>query len=241
MTATESAPAKERWRAQWAELFSEVVTSGLCTGCAGCVVACPHDVLGYDDQNGVYRPFHLEDELGPADCGHGQRGCTSCTRACPRFRNWETEIDTYLFGRDPGARGDGRGQQGHHPGPGHRPAAARQGQDGGLVSAILLWCLDNDRIDAALVSALEGDGSTWKAMPALARTREEILATAGSRYTYSANTLAYAAAIEARRRAAGPGGHELPVVDPGRDAGPQGRQGGPSTGPVNRPVVLEDV
>ena len=65
MTATESAPAKERWRAQWAELFTEVVTSGLCTGCAGCVVACPHDVLGYDDTNGVYRPFHLEEELGP--------------------------------------------------------------------------------------------------------------------------------------------------------------------------------
>ena len=63
VTATETQPAKERWRAQWAELFSEVVTSGLCTGCAGCVVACPHDVLGYDDQNGVYKPFHLEEEL----------------------------------------------------------------------------------------------------------------------------------------------------------------------------------
>src|SRR5437762_2947279 len=101
--AVTDAPAepakKERWTAQWAELFDEVVTSGLCTGCAGCVVACPHDVLGYDDTNGVYKPFHLEAELGPADCGHGQRGCTSCTRACPRFRDWETEIDTYLFGR----------------------------------------------------------------------------------------------------------------------------------------------
>jgi ferredoxin len=31
----------------WKHLFEEVVTSGLCTGCAGCVVACPHDVLGY--------------------------------------------------------------------------------------------------------------------------------------------------------------------------------------------------
>ena len=33
----------------WKHLFDEVVTSGLCTGCAGCVVACPHDVLGYKD------------------------------------------------------------------------------------------------------------------------------------------------------------------------------------------------
>jgi coenzyme F420 hydrogenase subunit beta len=83
----------------WAHLWDEVVTSGLCTGCAGCVVACPYDVLGYEDKNGVYKPFHLEEEGGPGGCGHGDRGCTSCTRACPRFRAWEPEIDTHLFGR----------------------------------------------------------------------------------------------------------------------------------------------
>jgi coenzyme F420 hydrogenase subunit beta len=76
------------------------------------------------------------------------------------------------------------------------PDVHGQGQDGGLVSAILLWCLANDRIDAALVSGLEGNGQTWKAVPALVRTPEEVLATAGSRYTYSANTLAYARAVE---------------------------------------------
>ena len=31
---------------QWKELFSEVVTSGLCTGCAACVVACPWTKIG---------------------------------------------------------------------------------------------------------------------------------------------------------------------------------------------------
>ena len=62
------------------------------------------------------------------------------------------------------------------------------GQDGGLVSAILIWALEQGYIDAALVSYLEGDGSTWKAMPGVARNRDEVLAAAGSRYTYSANT-----------------------------------------------------
>ncbi len=46
------------------------------------------------------------------------------------------------------------------------------------------------------MSALEGDGSTWKAIPGVARNRAEVLATAGSRYTYSANPMAYAEAIE---------------------------------------------
>ncbi len=64
------------------------------------------------------------------------------------------------------------------------------------MSAILIWALEHEVIDAALVSALEGDGTTWKAVPAVARTRDEVLATAGSRYTYSANTLAYAEAVE---------------------------------------------
>ena len=199
-TAPPEAPAKasrERWRAHWAELFDEVVTTGLCTGCAGCIVSCPHDVLGYDTAGGVYRPFHLEEEGGPGGCGHGDRGCTSCTRACPRFRAWESDIDIHLHGRErlPDERAGitkdvllARATD---------PELRERGQDGGLVSAILAWCLEHDRIDAALVSYLEGDGRSWRAVPGVARTRSEVLAAAGSRYTYSANTLAYTEAVAA--------------------------------------------
>src|SRR3546814_3037645 len=77
-----SAGNKERWQAQWKELYEEVITTGLCTGCAGCVIACPHDVIGYEHAPGAYKPFHLEEELGLDDCIHGQKGCTPCTRAC---------------------------------------------------------------------------------------------------------------------------------------------------------------
>ena len=48
----------------WKDLYAEVVTSGLCTGCAGCVIACPHDVLGYRDDEGIYKPFQLEEGFG---------------------------------------------------------------------------------------------------------------------------------------------------------------------------------
>ena len=198
MAVTENAPApkRERWTAQWLELYDEVVTSGLCTGCAGCVIACPHDVIGYDHSSGGYRPFHLEEELGPDDCIHGQKGCTSCTRACPRFRTWETEADTFLFGRErltEELSGIGKDIVLARAAD---PALAAAGQDGGLVSAILLWAMEHDYIDAALVSYLEGDGTSWKAKPGVARTPEDVLAAAGSRYTYSANTLAYGEAVE---------------------------------------------
>jgi coenzyme F420 hydrogenase subunit beta len=181
---------------QWRELLPEVVASGLCTGCAACVIACPHDVLSYDDAGGRYQPFHIEADGGAEDCTHGIKGCTMCTRACPRFRLWEPEIETHLFGRErtsdevAGISSDTLLVRATDP------AIQGVGQDGGLVSAMLIWALDHDVIDAALVSYLEGDGSTWKAVPGVATSREQVLAAAGSRYTYSANPLAYQEAIK---------------------------------------------
>lgn len=154
MTNVETAPKekKGRWTFQWKELYDEVITSGLCTGCAGCVISCPHDVIGYKHEPGQYKPFHLEEELGLANCGHGEKGCTSCTRACPRFRDWETEADQHLFGR---IREDEE-----IAGIYKDILLVRAsddfvydvGQDGGLVSSILIWCLENNIIDGALVS-----------------------------------------------------------------------------------------
>jgi coenzyme F420 hydrogenase subunit beta len=184
---------KERWVAQWAELHAEVVTTGLCTGCAACVVVCPHDVLGYDHATGGYRPYHLEDELGPGNCVHGEKSCTSCTRACPRFRAWEIEADTFLFGRErtgeevAGIASDVLLVRATDD------VVHEKGQDGGLVSAILIWSLEHGYIDAALVSDVDEE---WNPTPRSITTAEEVLATAGSRYTYSANTLAYAQAVE---------------------------------------------
>jgi coenzyme F420 hydrogenase subunit beta len=198
MAVVEDAPTtkRERWTMQWKELFDEVVTTGLCTGCAGCVIACPHDVLGYDHQSGGYRPFHIEEELGPDDCIHGQKGCTSCTRACPRFRTWETEADEHLFGRVREAEEVSGIYSDVLLTRASDDMVHEVGQDGGLVSAILLWAMRNGYIDAALVSYLEGDGSSWKAIPGVAANEEEIIKTAGSRYTYSANTLAIDEALE---------------------------------------------
>ena len=180
---------------QWRELFSEVVTSGLCTGCAACVIACPHPVLEYETDNGVYKPFHLDLDGGPDDCTWGQKGCTMCTRACPRFRNWESEIDTQRFARE---RTDDEvwGVGDVLLARATDESLVENGQDGGFVSALLIYVLENDVVDAALVSGLEGDGSTWRAVPMVARTRDDVIARAKSSYTYSANLLAYEEAVE---------------------------------------------
>ncbi len=201
MTVTEDAPtpAKERWTFQWKELYEEVITSGLCTGCAGCVISCPHDVIGYKHEPGQYKPFHLEEELGLDNCTHGEKGCTSCTRACPRFRDWEPAADQHLFGRTRTAEDMSGIYKDVILCRASDDFVYETGQDGGLVSAILIWALENGYIDGALVSGLEstegGEGG-WKAKPMVATNRAEVLAGAGSRYTYSANTIAFEEAVD---------------------------------------------
>jgi coenzyme F420 hydrogenase subunit beta len=200
MTDTAAAPPaqRERWTAQWRELKADVIDTGLCTGCSACVVTCPHDVIGYEHEEGKYLPFHLEESLGPDNCIHGfgeEGGCTTCTRACPRYGAWETSADMHLFGkvREPDEMAGmwrrllltRAGDQMVH----------EMGQDGGFVSAMLIWLREHDYIDAALVSGVEDD-DRWKAKPAIVTNREEILATAGSRYTYCANPLALPEARE---------------------------------------------
>jgi coenzyme F420 hydrogenase subunit beta len=196
MTMTADTPAKvTRWTAQWKELYEEVIETGLCTGCAGCVVTCPHDVIGYEHEEGKYIPFHIEEELGLDNCIHGEKGCTTCTRACPRFRKWEESADMHLFGRTR--------EPDEMSGIWRQLLLTRavdteehsKGQDGGFVSAMLIWLLKNDYIDGALVSGVEDDDK-WKAKPAVVTNREEVLATAGSRYTYCANPLALPEAKE---------------------------------------------
>ncbi len=88
------------------------------------------------------RPFHVDEEGHTGDIFHGLKGCTLCTRACPRFRTWEPDIEELpLLGR-PRTEDEVSGIS-------RRTVLARAadtdvlgtGQDGELVSALLIWAL----------------------------------------------------------------------------------------------------
>ncbi|MCC5948482.1 MAG: Coenzyme F420 hydrogenase/dehydrogenase, beta subunit C-terminal domain [Nitriliruptoraceae bacterium] len=179
----------------WRELKHEVVDTGLCTGCAACVMACPRDVLGYTQD---HLPVQIGEGMAHDQCVIGDRGCDICTRACPRFRAWETDLDQELFGR-PRREDEVYGQVRSILLARTTDAGiAAVGQDGGLVSSLLVWGLEHDLIDGALASSVEDVGrGPFDAAPALVTDRAGVLATAGSRYTYAAPPLAMAEAEEA--------------------------------------------
>jgi coenzyme F420 hydrogenase subunit beta len=58
-------------------------------------------------------------------------------------------------------------------------------QDGGIVSALLSFALDEKIIDGAVVSGPGKD--MWKPEPMVAMSSDEILAAAGTKYTFSPN------------------------------------------------------
>jgi coenzyme F420 hydrogenase subunit beta len=179
---------KPRWTGDWSDLSTDVLATDLCTGCSGCIVACPHDVLKLDESS--WRPFLDEEAAVEGDlarCVHGERGCTLCTRACPRFRLWELDADAELYGRARTPDEVAGIYQDVYLVEATSTQIAEVGQDGGFGTALLWYAMVQGYIDGALVSYFD---ENWGTRPGVATTLEELISAAGSRYTYSANTLA---------------------------------------------------
>lgn len=70
-----------------------------------------------------------------------------------------------------------------------------KGQDGGVVTSLLLYALDEGLIDCAVVT-IRSKEEPWKPVPIVAKTREEILESSGSVYSHSMTLEALMSAIK---------------------------------------------
>lgn len=181
----------------WKDLFREIVATDVCCGCAACVLVCPHHVLDYDYS--MEKPFQT-DELRPDGCTHGEKGCELCALACPRLDhdagtwrwNWP-QLEDLLYGRQRKADEIFGVARDVVLAQAADPDVLTAAQDGGIGSALILHGLETGALDGAAVSAYDGRQMT---SPKLVRTREEVIGTARSRYTYCPTPLAL---VEAKK------------------------------------------
>jgi len=148
------------------ELELEVLKSGLCTSCGGCLGICP------------YLRVRKEKVIVLEQCGIKEG---RCYEVCPRTKLDFDGLNQDVFGS---ARNDyllGT-HQAIYMAQSAKPAVQKKAQYGGVVTGLLAWAMDKKLIDGAV---MVGYSAEYPLLPeaVLARSKEEILACAGSKYT----------------------------------------------------------
>ena len=180
-------------RKHWKHLYEEIVATEICCGCSACIVACPHKVLELSD----WDPVQIDPNSPFDNCIHGEEGCSLCAMACLRLHPSLSVIEPKVWGK--------RRDVDEVSGPYRYKTLARatdekilaRGQDGGAVTALLAWGLETGELDGA-VTASPSEDVPWLDEPNLVRSKEELLAAAGSRYTYCATPLGLKKAVAAK-------------------------------------------
>ncbi|MEK6709180.1 MAG: Coenzyme F420 hydrogenase/dehydrogenase, beta subunit C-terminal domain [Nitrospinota bacterium] len=170
------------------DMMRDVVTAGSCCECGSCVLVCPHNVIEYVGG----KPRQTAKASAPFDyCGISEGiGCDVCAAACPRLWPREGHLRDALFQ-------DRRPWEGIFGVYRHifaartkDPEILERAQDGGIVTALLAWALEEGEIDGAVVAAVGEDDPPCAPSPKVVTTQEGIRASAGSWYTYCPNNLA---------------------------------------------------
>ena len=156
-------------------LKKDVIDSGKCLGCRTCIVVCPFGCLDYGEE----KPTLVK------EC----KNCGICAQACPQYGWVRSEAEKFVFGRE---------RKPEEKFGIYRKLVIAQAtdsqilkvcQDGGIVTALLLFALKEGIIDGAIVAAEDPQKPLYP-YPMLATTPQEILQSAGTKYFYSPNILA---------------------------------------------------
>lgn len=152
------------------ELQNVVISKSLCVRCGACVAACPISVMAFD--NG--------DPKLVGKCTN----CGICIRVCPRYKSPFEETENFVFGRQRKPEEEFGIYRKAMVARSMVEEVLKRCQDGGAVTTILVSALESGIIDSAIVSAVDPK-NPWMPLPSVAKTREEIIASAGTRYSLS--------------------------------------------------------
>jgi len=150
-------------------LLRDVIKAGTCTFCGGCIASCPFSVIGFEDE--------LPKLIGPC------YACEICWYTCPRTVYDNEAIEKAVFGRSR--------KEDEHLGIYTHIYSARSkikevmdfAQDGGIATTLIMYALDKNIIDSAVVSEIKEE--IWRPWPSVALKSEKVIKAAGTKYTPS--------------------------------------------------------
>jgi len=157
------------------ELEHKVITPEICCRCGTCEAFCPR-ITQKENRPSL-------NEYDPL--------CGLCFAYCPRtFLDMEA-LEKKLFGR---ARAPDEAL-GIYTRAVSAKASPVQGkaQDGGVVTALLVHAMKSGQIDCAVVTDRD---ENWNPVPKVARTPEEIIAAAGTKYTIANSVVGVQQALD---------------------------------------------
>jgi len=148
------------------DLEAQIIDSGICTVCGACILACPNSHIKLIEGK-PKRPKRTLDCIS----------CSTCYDACymlrrdliqdieARILGWGEKRSIGIYKRLLAARTT-------------EQSIEKACQDGGIVTALLIYALSENLIDGALVVGRDG----WMPIASIAKTKGEIISSAMTKY-----------------------------------------------------------
>lgn len=156
---TEEEFIKESGLCKFENLQNDVISVGSCVLCGACEYVCPKDIIHINHRKPVVK-------------GQCDEDCHACYFACPR-----TFVSEEIYPSDIDEK-----PLGNYLDIYSVKADSIIGQDGGVVSAILVYLLENGVVDKVSIVGEDKD-APWRPQSKLTSSVQDVIAAAGTKYS----------------------------------------------------------
>lgn len=156
-------------------LETDIIKTNLCCACGACIAHCESQNFDLIEMTEYYPKFKKNKDM--KDCME----CGICYNICPQTPSLLEELNNIHCVED---------NLGNIikiiAAKSIDPSIKKKGQDGGIVSSILTYLFNKNKIDAAIISGFD---KNFKPIPKIIFDKDEILSSAGTRYSISPQLL----------------------------------------------------
>jgi coenzyme F420 hydrogenase subunit beta len=151
--------------------LSDIIEQGLCLGCGTCAGICPTEAIKMNMSEGLFLP-HIDQEK----CNN----CQLCVHSCPgHAMDFKTQRSR-IFGKEPESKMIGN-YSNCYVGHSTSELIRYDSTSGGMISQLLIFALENDLIDGAVVTRMRKN-NPLRPESFIARTADEVIEASKSKY-----------------------------------------------------------